>query len=109
MSIQAQYECFKEISQANIRTLFTPSDLREITERAGWNIIREDSIVPVGLQDARWEVDITLADYMTELSKLENVPDKLKTYIQSEVKLLREITRNAYEVQTMPTFIFVAE
>ena len=108
-SIQGQYECFKETSLSNIRTLFNPGDLREFTAKAGWKITREESIISVDLQDARWEIDFTLSDYMTELDKLAGVPHKLKAYIQSEAQLLREISQNKSNLQALSTFIFVAE
>ncbi len=107
ISIQAQYECFKENSQSNVRTLFTPEDLREIAGQAGWQISREASLPTEGLQDAGWEIAITLTDYLTELDRLTEIPAKFKTHLISQVKLLREVSKNG--VETLPTFIFLAE
>ncbi len=107
ISIQAQYECFKENSKSNVRTLFTPEDLREIAGQAGWQISREASLPTVGLQDAKWEIDITLEDYEDELDRLGEIPAKLKIHLISQVKLLKEVSQNG--VETLPTFIFLAE
>jgi len=103
--IQSQYECFKESSLSNIRTLFTPDDVKRIADIAGWAITHEQSIHSPQLQDARWEIAMTLDDYKEEISKLVDVPDKLKLLIQSEVTLLEQ-TRNT---QPMSTYIFCAD
>ncbi|WP_318616605.1 class I SAM-dependent methyltransferase [Sporosarcina sp. YIM B06819] len=105
--IQSQYECFKESSLSNIRTLFTPGDVKRIAESAGWTIIHEQSIHSPQLQDAEWEIAMTLDDYKEEIHKLVDVPDKLKYLIQSEVTLLEQ-TRNHRQVKPMSTYVFSA-
>lgn len=102
--IQSQYECFKESSLSNIRTLFTPDDVKQIAGSAGWTITTEQSIHSPQLQDARWEIAMTLDNYKEEISKLGNVPDKLKSLIQSEVTLLGQASGN----QPMSTYVFSA-
>ncbi|MFJ7935379.1 class I SAM-dependent methyltransferase [Sporosarcina sp. NPDC096371] len=106
--IQSQYECFKESSLSNIRTLFTPADVKRIAERAGWTITNERSIHSSQLQDAEWEIAMTLDDYNEEISKLVDVPDKLKSLIQSEVLLLEQ-ARSNQQVKPMSTYVFSAE
>ena len=106
--IQSQYECFKESSLSNIRTLFTPADVKRIAEGAGWMITNEQSIHSPQLQDAKWEVAMTLDDYKEEIDNLADLPDKLKSLIQSEVILLEQ-ARNNQHIQPMSTYVFSAE
>ncbi len=105
--IQSQYECFKESSLSNIRTLFTPADVKRLAERAGWTITNEQSLHSPQLQDAQWEIAMTLDDYKEEISQLVDVPDKLKSLIQSEVILLEQ-ARNNQQVKPMSTYMFSA-
>ncbi|MDP4170899.1 MAG: class I SAM-dependent methyltransferase, partial [Bacillota bacterium] len=49
--IQAQYESFKENSTSNVRTLFTPNQIKQLVGNTGWNIINEVSIFSNELQD----------------------------------------------------------
>jgi SAM-dependent methyltransferase len=106
--IQAQYECFKQNSNSNVRTLFTPMDLRDITKEAGWNIVDETSIYSSNLQDGEWEVKQTLSDYQKELNGIDHMPTKLHTLIKSEIKLLKESLGKG-PIIPMSTFCFIAE
>lgn len=105
--IQSHYECFKESSQSNVRTLFTPADVLRIAKEAGWIIAEEQIIQSPDLQDGQWEVEMTLAEYEKEINHLD-VPHKLKALLHSEVELLQA----AYEretVQPLSVFAFVGE
>ena len=68
-------------------------------------LLTEQSIHSPQLQDARWEIAMTLDDYKEEISKLDDVPDKLKSLIQSEVTLLEQTRNN----QPMSTYVFCAD
>jgi SAM-dependent methyltransferase len=105
--IQAQYECFKEDSLSNVRTLFTPNDVKVIAENAGWNIVREESILSAELQDGKWEFDHTVTEYPSELEKISNIPTKLKSLINSEMNLLAESAKNN-DVVPMSTYAIIA-
>ncbi|MET3193888.1 SAM-dependent methyltransferase [Bacillus sp. OAE603] len=106
--IQAQYESFKQNSESNIRTLFTPNDLKAITESAGWSVIDEITINSPDLQDGKWEVYKTIEDIDVELSKINDMPTKFKGLIQSEMKMLEEsIKTNG--IKPLSIFAFVAE
>lgn len=105
--IQAQYECFKKSSISNVRTLFTPMDIRDITKEAGWNIVDETSINSSNLQDGEWEVKQTLINYQNELNVIDNIPTKLHTLIKSEIRLLEESVGKS-EIKPMSTFCFIA-
>lgn len=105
--IQAHYECFKESSQSNVRTLFTPVDSLRIAKEAGWTIAMDQIIQSPDLQDGQWEVEMTLEEYAGEINDLE-VPKKLKALLHSELTLLKE----AYDkktIQPLFVFAFVAE
>ncbi|MGN7386032.1 class I SAM-dependent methyltransferase [Sporosarcina sp. SAFN-015] len=100
--IQSHYECFKEGSQSNVRTLFTPADSLRIAKEAGWKIALDQIIQSPDLQDGQWEVEMTLGEYAGEINDLE-VPNKLKALLHSELALLKE----AYSKKTIqPLFVF---
>ncbi|MGE8203842.1 class I SAM-dependent methyltransferase [Heyndrickxia sp. NPDC080065] len=106
--IQAQYECFKNNSLANVRTLFTPDDIKKAVENARWNMVLERSINSPNLHDGKWEVEQTLASYEAELETVENMPVKLQKLIRSEITLLQSaIEKNT--IKPMPTFVLIAE
>ncbi len=48
----------------------------------------ETSIRSPELQDGRWETEMTLAEALVELQMLP-IPDKVRTLLLSELKLLR--------------------
>lgn len=106
--IQAQYECFKESSLSNVRTLFTPKDIQQIAENAGWKIKSETVIDSSHLQDGQWEMEYTLTDYKEEIKASNHLPTKFKALIQSEIHLLKT-TSNENNVKSMDTYIFIAE
>ncbi|MBO0601750.1 class I SAM-dependent methyltransferase [Sporosarcina sp. E16_3] len=106
--IQSQYECFKESSLSNVRTLFTPADVKRAVENVGWTITNEQSIHSTQLQDAKWEIAMTLADYKEEINNLVDLPGKLKSLIQSEVMLLEEAQKN-HAIKPLSTYVFIAE
>jgi ubiquinone/menaquinone biosynthesis C-methylase UbiE len=106
--IQSQVECFKESSISNVRTLFTPKDVRRIVEKASWTITNEQSINSPNLQDAKWEIDMTLAKCKEEIRNLNNLPEKLRALIQTEAILLEEAQKNN-NIKPMSTYVFIAE
>ncbi|MFC4408844.1 class I SAM-dependent methyltransferase [Chungangia koreensis] len=106
--IQAQYEAFKRESQSNIRTLLTPEDIKEITELAGWKIIRDEMIESPDLQDGRWEVDIVLSGFDNELRDIENLPDKMKDLLRSQISILKSSIVHK-DIQPLPIYCFVAQ
>lgn len=105
--IQAQYEAFKKNSTANVRTLFTPEDIRKLAKDAGWEVIKEQSIHSPDLQDADWEVHMTLADYQEELAAIE-MPEKLRYLIESEIHLLKASIEKI-KLSPMSTYTFIAK
>ncbi|WP_238404085.1 class I SAM-dependent methyltransferase [Paenibacillus paridis] len=106
--LQAQYECFKENSLSNVRTLFTADDVRQLAEAAGWRVTRENSLASEKLQDGGWEVAGFLHGYYEELDS-SVMPDKLKSLIASEAYLLKEALKHTPHVKSMSTFALVAK
>jgi SAM-dependent methyltransferase len=106
--IQAQYECFKEDSSANVRTLFTPHDVKRLVKSAGWDMTRETTIIAPEIQDGSWEVSKTLADWQLELGGTKHMPSKLKSLIASQVHLLDDLVKNN-GITPLSTFALVAQ
>ncbi|MGZ4135519.1 MAG: class I SAM-dependent methyltransferase [Tumebacillaceae bacterium] len=105
--IQAQYESFKETTLANVRTLFTPNDVREIAQQAGWSITEETSIYSEELQDCRWEINMLLANYQEALDTIQEIPTKMAALIRTQVDLLKDM-KLKQAVKPMSTFAFLA-
>lgn len=106
--IQAQYEVFKEESEANVRTLFTPDQLRSLAGEAGWAVTAEQSIYSPDLQDGEWEVQKLLHDFEAETEALGRMPLKLKELLEAEVGLLRN-SLAAGQTKPLSAFAFIAE
>lgn len=105
--IQAQYECFVENSLANVRTLFTPKDIQQIAEKAGFEITTEKIIDSTRLQDGKWEIDYTLTDYKESIEATDHLPIKYRALIQSEMHLLEE-ARSQNKYTSLNTYAFTA-
>lgn len=105
--IQAQYESYKQNSDSNVRTLFTPNDVKVMAENAGWKIMSDKTIFSPELQDGNWEVNHVLAQLEIELAEISNVPTKLERLIQSEVMMLEEFIKGN-EIKPLSVYVFVA-
>lgn len=105
--IQAQYECYKESSFSNVRTLFTPADIKRITMAAGWSIHSERAIYSPKLQDAKWEVGMTIAKYNDEIRKLSDIPAKMRSLIESQIELVKAV-QEQHKIRPMSVFAFTA-
>ncbi|KAM0353035.1 hypothetical protein ACHAPU_001921 [Fusarium lateritium] len=80
---RATFEAQKSDSDANIRCLLTPPDIKRIAEQAGWTVEQETEIVPdASLQDGLWEVgDLLSQDFLHDVE--ENVRDnKIKVLLR---------------------------
>lgn len=105
--IQAQYEAFKQDSESNIRTLFTPQDIRLIVEEAGWSYIDDTTIDSPNLQDGKWEIDMVLSGIHEELEQLENMPKKQMELILSELSMLKTFVETN-DVRPLSVYSLVA-
>ncbi|PZG54648.1 SAM-dependent methyltransferase [Listeria ivanovii] len=85
---QASYEAFKKETQSNIRTFISPFDLKEIIAEHHWEIGKEASIYSEKMQDSRWEIEYTKNFTAKELEADLGVPDKFKSFLLSQIKLI---------------------
>ncbi|MDQ0271652.1 class I SAM-dependent methyltransferase [Cytobacillus purgationiresistens] len=106
--IQAQYESFKHETDSNIRTLFTPYDIQSVVKDAGWEITKEHIIFSPDLQDAKWEVNKLATDLIDELDRIEDMPDKLRLLIHSQMSILEDF-RVTNEITPLSVYAFTAE
>lgn len=106
--IQAQYECFKDESSGNVRTLFTPHDVKRIVVAAGWDVTKETTIWAPEMQDGSWEVRQTLTDWELELDGTRRMPPKLKSLIASQVNLLDDLVK-IHGITPLSSFALVAQ
>ncbi len=106
--IQAQYEAFKESSEANIRSFFTADDIKDIAEKAGWSITKEESIYSPKLKDGEWEVDMALDFAAKEVELLQEMPAKLKRLIHSELSILQR-NKELLPIRPLSSFAFTAQ
>ena len=106
--IEAKYPCVEPTSLSNVRTLFTPQDIKSIAETAGWTIVAEKSINSPKLQDGKWEIEQVLTNFHDEVKMVDNMPSKMATLINSQINLL-ESSIVAKEIKPMSTYAFTAE
>ncbi|KAG5747905.1 hypothetical protein H9Q69_009890 [Fusarium xylarioides] len=68
---RATLEAQRPDSEANIRCLLSPSDIKKIAEDSGWKVERETEIVPhEGLQDGGWEVgDVQSKSFLDDIEQ----------------------------------------
>lgn len=107
--IQSQVECYKMNSFSNVRTLFTPEDIRELASEAGWTVSRQTAVHSPEMHDARWETDLTLAEAPAELDSPLPMPDKAKQLVRSQLKLLRAYAESGRPMRPMAVHAFVAD
>lgn len=102
--IQSVVESFIENSDSNIQTMFYPNDIKTAVVSAGYKISDTISIYSDDVYDAKWEVDMTLSAYPKKISRNENIPDKLKELLLSQIQEMRE----AKEIKPMASYVLNA-
>jgi ubiquinone/menaquinone biosynthesis C-methylase UbiE len=72
-------------SEANIRCLLTPSDIKRIAEQVGWKLEEEATIIPnEKLQDGMWEVGgVKSSEFLDDVDKYVK-GHKVKTLLRSQ-------------------------
>lgn len=91
-SIQAHCECYKTpgTSDNNIRTLFSPIDIKKIILNSGWDILEETTIYTPDLRDGKWEIiNILSEETQNFITYCDTMPDKLKEFLFSQTELLK--------------------
>ncbi|WP_136605116.1 class I SAM-dependent methyltransferase [Paenibacillus dokdonensis] len=107
--IQAQYEAFKRVSDSNVRTLFTSSDIQHCVRQAGWTTLKEQSLMAGDLQDGEWEVKKVLldAEVELELGALHHMPAKNKDLIRSQIMMLKQ-SIEMHPIKPLSVYTFTA-
>ena len=103
--VQSVCESFSEESDTNIRTMFYPDDIRAAVLAAGYRITDSTSIFSEDIYDAKWELDITLSAYPRKISKMQDMPERLKEQLLSKIQSLRKAT----DVKPMSSYVLCAE
>ncbi len=102
--IQSVVESFIENSDSNIQTMFYPNDIKTAVVGAGYKISDTASIYSDDVYDAKWEVDMTLSAYPKKINRNENIPDRLKELLLSQIQAMRE----AKEIKPMASYVLNA-
>jgi Predicted methyltransferase len=104
-SLQAHCECYKKpgTSDNNIRTLFSPIDIKKLITSSGWDIFDETTIFSPDLDDCRWEImNLLSSDTQNFIKYCDAMPDKLKEFLYSQMELL-----NTYNIaDTKPLCVY---
>ncbi|RBA14325.1 hypothetical protein FPRO05_03117 [Fusarium proliferatum] len=81
---RATFEAQRPESEANIRCLLSPPDIKNIAADAGWKLERETEIVPhAGLQDGGWEVgDVKSKSFLGDIEQYVE-DSKIRTVLRS--------------------------
>jgi len=110
VSLQAHCECYKKVgtSDNNIRTLFSPIDIKKLIIQNGWNVSDETTIYSPDLQDCKWEITNLLSDENVNFIKYcDSMPQKLKDFLYSQVELLS--TYNLADVKPLCVYCLTAD
>ena len=112
--VQAQYESFKNETDANVRILITPRDWVNIVEKIGGMIARETSIITKELHDGLWETDAALNMIRSDIavhgehSGQDTLPRKFRQFLLSKADLI-ETARRKNGIMPLASFCLVAD
>ncbi len=102
--IQSVCESFREDSDSNIRTMFFPMDIKTAVVASGFKIEKTGSIYSPDVSDGKWEIDTAVSVYPRIIRKLDNMPERLKELLLSEIHTLRGVT----DVRPMASYVLTA-
>lgn len=105
VNVQAVCESYHVSDHYNIRTMFYPDEIENITGASGWDILRRGSIYSPDVQDALWETDIVREIFPQKLSNIKNMPPKLKQLLLMQINTIAKTER----VDAMSVFALTAE
>lgn len=81
---RATLEAHNETSDANIRCLLSPGDIKTVASRAGWVLEQEGIVIPAdGLLDGHWETSAVTDESFLEEIETHVKDSKLKTVLRS--------------------------
>jgi ubiquinone/menaquinone biosynthesis C-methylase UbiE len=106
--IQALCESFKASSTSNVRTLFTPTDIKKAISEAGWNMAKDIEIFSPNLHDGVWEVDMTRSLYPKEIENMDAMPQKMKDLLLSQIVELNIAAENS-EIKPLAAYALLAD
>jgi SAM-dependent methyltransferase len=104
--IQGQVEAHRTDGDANVRTPFARSRLKDLLRETGWTLDSDESIDTGQLQDARWEIDSCLANSLDEAKGLD-LPTKLVDLLGSQVDVLG-LLAGRFGYRSLPSCSIVA-
>lgn len=102
--VQSIYESFVENSDSNIRTMFYPDDIKTAVVSAGYRITNTVNIYSENVNDAKWEVDMTLSAYPRKINRNHDIPERLKELLLSQIQAIRD----AREIKPMASYVLNA-
>lgn len=102
--VQSIYESFVENSDSNIRTMFYPDDIKTAVVSAGYRITNTVNIYSENVNDAKWEVDMTLSAYPRKINRNHDIPERLKELLLSQIQAIRD----AKEIKPMASYVLNA-
>lgn len=102
--VQSVCESFFENSDSNIQTMFYPDDIKTAVVSAGYKISETASIYSEDVNDAKWEVDMTLSVYPRRINRNPDIPDRLKELLLSQIQAIRD----AKEIKPMASYVLNA-
>lgn len=102
--IQSVCESFRDNGDSNIRNMFYPMDIKTAVVAAGFKIEKTGSVYSEDVHDGRWEIDMTVSAYPRIIRKLDNMPERLKELLLSEIHTLRE----PQDIKPMSSYVLTA-
>jgi hypothetical protein len=105
--IQGHVEAYKGRSDANVRTPFSKSRLKEVLRETAWAIATEAVMDTAALQDAGWEIAMCLMSSMKEAEEAD-MPVKIRELLRSQIDILRLIAAKGTN-RPLPSYALVAE
>ncbi|KAM0496767.1 hypothetical protein ACHAP8_007352 [Fusarium lateritium] len=93
-------------SEANIRCLLTPPDIKRIAEQVGWKVEEETTITPnEKLQDGMWEVGgVKSREFLDDVDKYVKDP-KVVTVIRSQREAVLRADEQLRKARTMDVWV----
>jgi hypothetical protein len=104
--IQGHIEAYNAAGDANVRTPFSKTRLKQLLQETGWIVSSEAVIDTAELQDARWEIDTCLASSMQAAERLD-MPPKIRQLLRSQVDVLRLVAAKGQN-RPLPSYALVA-
>jgi hypothetical protein len=111
---QAALECRKPESESNIRTVVSPTAIKELATQAGLKLVKEEVIVPPkGMHDGLWEVGaVRSKDFLEEVEtyvKDEREKAVILAMRDGVLQAREALVQQGEKVRTMDVWVAVFE